>query len=51
MRLIRIALVCFLITVGLLYWANQVISDPNDECQDSSLNITARFIACTMEGK
>lgn len=49
MRVIKIAVVCFLVTLGLLYWASTVIADPSDECNDSSISATARFISCTIE--
>lgn len=45
MLLIAVALTVYVI------WANRVISDPDDMCNDTSTSFSARFVVCKVEGK
>jgi hypothetical protein len=49
---IEIVCVCFLIALSmLLYYSNGVVTDPDDQCQDTSINHAARYISCSLEGR
>jgi hypothetical protein len=36
---------------GIALWANMTVTDPADQCSDTSVNKVARFISCTIEGR
>lgn len=44
-------LVVLVLAFGLMFWADGLISDPDDQCNDQSVSVVARFISCRLEGR
>lgn len=47
--LLVLAWLVFTIVCSLLLYGNYVISDPDDQCNDQSVDRVARFVVCTVE--